>query len=273
MLRSRILTALVLAALLSIAIFGLSTVPLTVVLAVLVLMIGGWEAAGLAGLNSTPGRVAWILALLAAGAGLVLLSHDRTATGAVFASGTLFWVGLCTWLTHPDRGRPHATEFQALKLIVLGVILLFAFLAFAWLHVVSPWLLLALLLIIAAADVGAYFTGHAIGGTKLAPRISPGKTRSGAYGGIAFAGLIGGATAAMPDASYSVSVGVLAGVALAVLSIGGDLTLSLMKRHRGVKDTSRILPGHGGILDRIDSLGAAAPAFALLVWLSRGAAG
>lgn len=273
MLRSRFLTALVLAVLLLSAIFGLSTVPLTLILALLVLVIGGWEGAGLAGLASAPARVLWILGLLAAGAGLVLLSHDRTATGIVFAAGTVFWAGLCTWLARPDRGRPKAMEVQPLKLALIAAILLFAFLAFAWLHVISPWLLLALLLIIAAADIGAYFTGHAIGGTKLAPRISPGKTRSGAIGGVLFAGVVGAATTALPEPVYGIAVGIAAGMLLALLSIGGDLTLSLMKRHRGLKDTSKLLPGHGGILDRIDSLGAAAPAFAWLVWLSTGAAG
>src|SRR6056297_2997174 len=248
MLRSRILTSLVLAGLLLSAIFGLSTVPLTVLLAVLVLVLGGWEGAGLAGLESAPVRAGWIVLLLAAGAGLVLLTHDRTASGALFAAGTVFWLGLCGWLAAPDRGRPGRHEVQPLKL-------------------------LALLLIIAAADIGAYFTGHAIGGAKLAPRISPGKTRSGALGGIVAAGLVGLAGSALPDTPYGPTTGFAAGMALALLSIGGDLTISLMKRHRGLKDTSRLLPGHGGILDRIDSLGAAAPAYALLVWIGVGAGG
>jgi len=273
MLRSRILTSLVLAGLLLSAIFGLSTVPLTVLLAVLVLVLGGWEGAGLAGLESAPVRAGWIVLLLAAGAGLVLLTHDRTASGALFAAGTVFWLGLCGWLAAPDRGRPGRHEVQPLKLLAVAAILLFAFIAFAWLHVISPWLLLALLLIIAAADIGAYFTGHAIGGAKLAPRISPGKTRSGALGGIVAAGLVGLAGSALPDTPYGPTTGFAAGMALALLSIGGDLTISLMKRHRGLKDTSRLLPGHGGILDRIDSLGAAAPAYALLVWIGAGAGG
>ncbi|NKI35009.1 phosphatidate cytidylyltransferase [Wenzhouxiangella sp. XN79A] len=273
MLRSRVLTSLVLAAVLLGAIFGLSTVPLTLLLALLVLVLGGWEGAGLAGLQGPVARVAWILVLLAGGAGLVLLTHERAASGALFALGTLFWVALCGWLAVPERGRPHGDELQPTKLAAIGAILLFAFIAFAWLHVVNPWLLLALLLIIAAADIGAYFTGHAIGGTRLAPRISPGKTRSGALGGIAAAGLAGLGGSLLPDAPYGPAVGVLAGLALALLSIGGDLTISLMKRHRGLKDTSRLLPGHGGILDRIDSLGAAAPAYALLVWLSTAGAG
>ena len=273
MLRSRVLTSLVLAGLLLGAIFGLSTVPLTLLLALLVLVLGGWEGAGLAGLEAAPARAGWIVLLLAAGTGLVLLTHDRAATGALFAAGTVFWLALGSWLAAPDRGRPRDRELQPLKLAVVAAILLFAFAAFAWLHVINPWLLLALLLIIAAADIGAYFTGHAIGGARLAPRISPGKTRSGALGGIVAAGLAGLGGSALPDAPYGPFVGFVAGTVLALLSIGGDLTISLMKRHRGLKDTSRLLPGHGGILDRIDSLGAAAPAYALLVWISSGAAG
>lgn len=273
MLRSRVLTALVLAALLLSAIFGLSPMPLTLLLALLVLVLGGWEAAGLSGLAGTPARVALILVLLAAGAALVLLSHDRSVTGALFAAGTLYWLALCTWLGVPDRGRPKDVELQPAKLVAVGAILLFAFIAFAWLHVASPWLLLALLLIIAAADIGAFVTGHAIGGTKLAPRISPGKTRSGAIGGVLAGGLAGLGVTALPDVPYGPIIGFVAGMALALLSIGGDLTISLMKRHRGLKDTSKLLPGHGGILDRIDSLGAAAPAYALLIWLAGNASG
>lgn len=268
MLSARVPTALVLAALLLSAIFLLSSVTVAALLALLVLVIGGWEAAGLAGLRPPAARIVWLLALLAGGAGLVVLSHDRTAIGAVFLLGTLFWLGLCVWLSRPDFGRPETERLQPVKLLLLAIILLSAFIAFAWLHVGSPWQLFALFLIIAAADTGAYFTGHAIGGAKLAPRISPGKTRSGAIGGVLAAGLAGAGGSLLPELPYSVAVGFLAGAALGLLSIGGDLTISLMKRHRGLKDTSRLLPGHGGILDRIDSLGAAAPAFALLIWLT-----
>lgn len=272
MLKSRVLTALVLAVLLLSAIFGLAPPPLTGLLALLVLVIGGWEAAALAGLQDTVGRILWILVLLAAGAGLVLLIHRPQVPGYLFAAATAFWLFLCTWLARPERGRPRGSEWQPGKLLELGLVLGFAFIAFAWLHATSPWVLFALILVIAAADIGAYFTGHAIGGAKLAPRISPGKTRSGALGGIAAAAAAGAGTSFLVDVPYSPLIGLVAGAALGLLSIGGDLTISRLKRHRGIKDTSNLLPGHGGILDRIDSLGAAAPAFALLIWFTAGGA-
>lgn len=272
MLRSRVLTALVMAAVLLTAIFTLDPLPLTVGLALLVLVIGGWEGAGLAGLGGALARTVWIAFLLAFGAGLLLLIHQPGAAVFLFAIATGIWLGHCIALAWPDRGRPTGDELQWRKLFDLSLILGAAFISLAWLHAGSPWLVLALILVIAGADIGAYFTGHAIGGTKLAPRISPGKTRSGAVGGMVVGALAGAATSQLPDVPYGPLTGLGAGALLALLSIGGDLTLSLMKRHRGVKDTSNLLPGHGGILDRIDSLGAAAPAFALLVWFTRAVA-
>jgi phosphatidate cytidylyltransferase len=123
---------------------------------------------------------------------------------------------------------------------------------------------LFLLVLIWIADSGAYFAGRRWGRRKLAPLVSPGKTREGAYGALAGGLLWGGVLAAL----YGVSVPQQGGLVLlclltVVASIVGDLYESLSKRERGVKDSGSLLPGHGGILDRIDSLTAAAPVFAL----------
>ncbi len=122
-----------------------------------------------------------------------------------------------------------------------------------------------------ASDIGAYFIGRAIGGRKLAPRISPGKTVSGLLGGLAAAVAVGLAASLLLDVELPAlaNAGAYAGVALVVAGAGvlGDLGESALKRHAGVKDSGRLLPGHGGLFDRLDSILFALPAFAYCVYL------
>lgn len=121
---------------------------------------------------------------------------------------------------------------------------------------------------VAAADVGAYFVGHFIGKRKLAPRISPGKTIEGGFGGLALAAVVGALYAWWFLEDTSPQAGALLAVGLAVLSIGGDLLESSIKRAAGAKDSGHILPGHGGVLDRVDGHLAAAPGLLLarMLW-------
>jgi phosphatidate cytidylyltransferase len=124
------------------------------------------------------------------------------------------------------------------------------------------------LLIVWSADIGAYFSGRAFGKRKLAPQISPGKTWAGAYGALAAGTLIaviGGWLLDVRGASLA-GLAVLACLTVAA-SIVGDLVESLMKRHAKVKDSGSIFPGHGGLLDRLDSVFAALPVFAAGLWL------
>ena len=277
MLKSRVFTALVLAVIALCAIFLLPPNAFTLLLAAILLGIGGWESAALAGLNQTPGRIGWIVFLLFCGAGLIVLLHLPVAIPLLFGLATLGWCLLLLWLANIEWGQAHADRFQPVKLIIGGLILLPAFAAISWLQFSSPWLVLAIILVIAAADIGAYFTGRRLGGPKLASKISPGKTWSGALGGIVLAALIcmlviwqlpDSPVGGTPIGAWMLAIFAVAGALLAILSIGGDLTISLMKRHRGMKDTSTLLPGHGGLLDRFDSLAAATPAFALIIWWS-----
>ena len=120
-------------------------------------------------------------------------------------------------------------------------------------------------LVVAAADVGGYFAGRLIGGPKLWPRVSPGKTWAGIGGGVALAVGLGGVFSWATTGTHFAYVGaVSAGVA--VLSQVGDLAESALKRHFGVKDSGRLLPGHGGALDRFDGLVAVVLAVALVAW-------
>jgi len=120
-------------------------------------------------------------------------------------------------------------------------------------------------LVVAAADVGGYFAGRMIGGPKLWPRVSPNKTWAGSGGGVALAVALGGLFSWATTGTYFAVVGTIsAGVAL--LSQGGDLAESALKRHFGVKDSGQLLPGHGGALDRFDGLVAAVLVVALIAW-------
>jgi phosphatidate cytidylyltransferase len=125
----------------------------------------------------------------------------------------------------------------------------------------GPEMVLWMLLLVFAADIGAYFAGRSLGKRKLAPKVSPGKTWEGALGGlvaVALVALVGTLHFGLP-----VAAGVAFGCAVGIFSVIGDLTESMFKRAAGLKDSGSLLPGHGGILDRIDSVTAAAPLYAL----------
>jgi phosphatidate cytidylyltransferase len=123
--------------------------------------------------------------------------------------------------------------------------------------------ILFLFAVVWATDIAAYFTGKTFGGPKLAPKISPGKTWSGAIGG-AVAGIVAGVAAAAVADSDALTIAAITALVLAVVAQAGDLFESAVKRHFGVKDSSRIIPGHGGLLDRVDGLVAAGFALYLI---------
>ena len=125
-----------------------------------------------------------------------------------------------------------------------------------------------LVLVVVAADVGAYFAGRKFGKHKLAPRVSPAKTWEGVIGGLVAAGIM--ATIGVRWFGLGAAPFMVLCAVVVVASIVGDLTESLFKRHAGLKDSGSLLPGHGGVLDRVDSVTAAAPVFAFgLDWLGR----
>ena len=268
MLKSRVITSVVLATLVVSALLLLPPTWLSVPLALMFLVAGGWESARLAGLAGAAARVAWILVLCLAGAGLIRAAHAPAIVPVIFGAAVVGWLLLALWLLFPGLGRGGTNRFQPTKLLVVGAILLAAFISIAWMHATSPWLVIHLILIVAAADIGAYFAGHRFGGARLAPVISPGKTWAGVIGGLIAAMLIAAvASLVLPDVALSPRTASVAALPVVVYSIWGDLLISLFKRHRGLKDTSALLPGHGGMLDRVDGLAAAAPLFALLLWL------
>ncbi|HLR87123.1 MAG TPA: phosphatidate cytidylyltransferase [Wenzhouxiangella sp.] len=263
MLEQRIATAVVLAAAGLLAVFFLPPLWFAAAAAGLLLVAGGWEAARLAGLTNPALRWLYGLVLAAAGAAMHLSSMPAVP---FLAAACVLWLLGFVWLGRASAQKPVRPTAAALKLVVTGWLLLAAWLGLCLVQARSPWLVVLLLVIIAAADTCAYFSGRHFGGPKLAPAISPGKTRSGAAGGLIGAALFAALAAALLPARLPPWPAVFAvALVLAAISIGGDLFFSLLKRQSGLKDSSALLPGHGGILDRFDSLAAVSPFFALFV--------
>ena len=265
MLRQRILTALILIPLVVLAVLWLPTPLFAALLAVLVLM-GGWEWSNLAGLRTSVGRVLY-LAMLALALWLAWWWHGQPAAWGILLLGVLGWLLALAWISRPDFARDH----DALKGVAGFWVLVPAWLGLVLLHGhpgMGPTLVLFLMVLIWVADSGAYFAGRRWGRHKLAPRVSPGKTWEGVYGALAACALVALAVAAWLGGTPRQLVSFLLICLVTILfSIAGDLLESLMKRQRGIKDSGRLLPGHGGVLDRVDSLTAAAPVFVLgLYW-------
>ena len=236
----------------------------------LVLLGAGWEWSALAGLTTPATRLAY-LALL--GVSLLLLQLFLPPAGrmVVLALASLGWwllaVGLFRLREIVPASRPDP------RVLLAGLVILdTAWLAIGHLHQASPQgpaLVLFLLLLIWTADIAAFFTGRRWGRAKLAPVLSPGKTWAGVQGAAAGAAALGLALGLWLGLSLPALLGALVlCLATALISVVGDLFESFLKRRRGLKDSGCLLPGHGGLLDRIDSLLAAAPFFVLgLIWL------
>jgi phosphatidate cytidylyltransferase len=268
MLATRILTALALIPLVLAALFALSTQHFALALLVVI----GIGAAEWAALTGRKGFRHWAVVAGTLIVALALLQVGAPRTGAGWPPAIVFTVcGLATafWaLVVPLWLRRRWRLPEGLPAALLGGgILVATWVALVQLHALSPWVVLAAMAIVWIADTAAYFCGRAFGRRKLAPQISPAKSWEGVYGGLAAAAAY--AMLLVPAARHlapglAPAVWVLLVVALAALSVFGDLFESLLKRQAGAKDSGSILPGHGGMLDRIDALLSAMPAAALV---------
>jgi len=268
MLKQRILTALILAPIAIACLFFLPPLGFAIFVG-LVVTVGAWEWANFANISSA-GRYGYA-ALVAV---LSLASYFLPSLFILVAGG-LWWIAAFFLM----RNYPQATDLWASKLVIglIGLVVLVP--GFVSLLVLkntanANFLILLLFFLIWGADIGAYFTGRAFGKHKLAPLVSPGKTWEGFYGGLVIAFGIGVAMLLWLDKLDKPVLTepsgwlFLAGMVLVIMvSVLGDLVMSMFKRNRGVKDSSHLLPGHGGFLDRIDSLLSAGPVFALLILL------
>jgi phosphatidate cytidylyltransferase len=253
------------------AVLGVLTLP-TVYLALalaLVVLIAAAEWAVLAGICSVGGRLAYIA--LVGGCIAFMWLTARGWYMYFLAIASLCWVGITIFLLRVQR--IELAQGVDLSLIPLGILVLLGpWVAIVRLHALGPQgplLVLFLFALIWAVDSLAFVAGRRWGRTKLAPLLSPGKTRIGVYAGLfgaAACGFVLGWAMGLEARQLAVVV-VLCGVTASV-SVAGDLFESLLKRRRALKDSGRLLPGHGGILDRIDSLTAAAPVFVIgILWM------
>ena len=283
MLKTRVITALVILPIILIALllfpdwaWGLFTAGIA--------LVACWEWSRFCQLSVAGSRAFLALSLIITV--LIFLTYQQGRLGPMlfsslalsgFVIAALFWViAAPVWLM--KQWRPDVGWVIALA----GWIVIFpTWLALLFLHDVSPWLLLTFAAIVWVADIAAYFVGKRFGKHKLAPSISPGKTIEGALGGIAGVAayfflwqlllaniFIGRQTWAL-DLGTNLAALLAFFLFLAVASVVGDLFESWMKRGAGLKDSSNLLPGHGGILDRIDALTSTLPLAGLYVLLTR----
>jgi len=286
MLLQRVITASILAPLVILAIFQLPHLYFAIAWG-LVMLIAAWEWSALAGIKTALAKTVFLLIMssmmvflhywtivLEVIAQLMNFPDIRSYSGMIeglMIPAVLFWI----WVMFKIRNSGHElldTHYSAIKkLLVGGLVILAAWFFVSRLIVLEePEMTLFLFVLIWGADVGAYFVGKKWGKTKLAIEISPGKTVEGMYGALASAVIIGlFFTLYFNFSTLSIMDFLLLSVITVLVSIYGDLFFSAAKRMSGVKDSGSILPGHGGLLDRLDSLIAAAPIFYSGVWFIR----
>lgn len=285
MLKQRIITALILAPAVIVGIFYLPLVYFAACL-LAVMAIGAWEWGPLMGFASTGRRLVFV-ATTAALISLLWYSIPLDQVWEISIMGqyspqfivtSLLWLAVAWWILSAVLTflYPKYSNFWSSHRSVRGV--------FGWLTLVPTWLafivlrtseypidsylgsqlIMFLFLMVWSADVGAYFVGKTIGKRKLLPNVSPGKTVEGFLGGVVFACLMVGIAGYIIEWNIQQTLIVLSvTVLITTISVLGDLNESMFKRQAGIKDSGSILPGHGGILDRIDSLTATAPIYAL----------
>lgn len=271
MTKTRLLAALIMTPFAIAAILLLPT-PWIMTLTAVVFLVGLWEWFELAGIEDTLSRTVLLVANLALMVAIVWAS--RAANGYSYALfqlatviGVAWWLLALLWLRHHSFAGDHASWARSFKLAAGALAVIPAWCALGWIRGTQPdghlWLFTALA-IVWAADSGAYFAGRRFGRRKLAPTVSPNKTVEGLAGGL-LAGIAVGIGGALMAGASGPQLPVVAFAALlaTLASVAGDLFESLLKRHAGVKDSGSLIPGHGGILDRIDGVLAALPVFAL----------
>ncbi len=260
----RSVTAVILLAVLLVVFFALPPAAAIVLIGAFI-VAGAWEWAAFAGWPATLGRLAYAGFVFA----LLLVVAELRRRGGPTA--WIVWAGLAWWccafvlvLRYPVRVGAWATALCGI-LIMLPVWV--AALAILGSASGGPGMLLYALAMVWAADVGAYFTGRRIGRVRLAPQVSPGKTWEGVIGGLIFAVAVaaGGGVALGLTPRAAAALAVPLGLSLALVSVLGDLTVSLFKRNAGLKDSGSMFPGHGGVLDRVDGVCVALPLFAALL--------
>lgn len=267
MLKQRVLTALIMAPLALWGLFGLP-VDYYILFVSAIVLVGSWEWANLSGVTGS-GRLIYPLVMAIALLGLNDVRSAELDLAILYAAAGGWLAALWFVVKYPKNALWKSTPAR----LLIG----FAVLVPCWVGFVelrtSLWLgkeeLLYILLLVWCADIGAYFAGRRFGKAKLAPKVSPGKSWAGVYGGLAATAVLALVCAQYWSLSQQQMLTLLVITLLVTaVSVLGDLFESMVKRHRGMKDSSNLLPGHGGVMDRIDSLTAAVPLFVLSLKLT-----
>lgn len=268
MLRQRVVTSFALLFVILGAVFLLPAGIFDLFIA-LVIGLAIWEWSSLSSLDSLPARAAYVAAMVTV---IAVITHLYFPLSFILVLGACFWAGALVLVCLYPAGKRFWANRPALFLIALPLFLpgwlSLVYLRYQEYHAFHILLLLAL---VSAADIGAYFAGRAFGRHKLAPRVSPNKTVEGFIGGLlaccalilVVALLFITQTTDLTPAHWLKLL--FAALLIAASSVVGDLFESMVKRYRDVKDSGNLLPGHGGMLDRIDGLTAAAPVYGLLL--------
>ncbi len=270
MLAQRVATSIVLLVLILSAVFYFPPTYFVLFIS-LVMGIAIWEWSALAGFSSMLARLCYVLVMIIL---MAIIRVSQSPLTIVLLLGGLFWIIAFLFIFIFPAGR---TIWANNPVLILAGVPLFipGWLAFTFLRSQDhfQFLILLLFFLVAAADIGAYFAGRRFGKHKLAVLVSPNKTWEGFFGGMLACMLLVIITALVFSENLS---GLnlthwlkllVSAILISVFSVVGDLFESMIKRFRNVKDSGKILPGHGGILDRIDSLTSAAPIYVVLVML------
>lgn len=280
MLKYRLITALILIPVVIGALFLLPPVGFAIVTLV-VCMLAAWEWGQLAGFASRSQRI-WLAILCGFLLVLMLLSLPAYQHSAHLPQVSVpLWLSMGWWvaalllvLTYP-RSAALWRDSHLLR-IIFGILTIVPFFwgmvalrqyGYEQNHHIGAWWLLYVMLLVWGADSGAYMFGKLFGKHKLAPKVSPGKTWEGLIGGLLTSALISWLFGRYAPLDIIPEILLICSVVAALASVLGDLTESMFKREAGIKDSGHLIPGHGGILDRIDSLTAAVPVFACLMLL------
>lgn len=278
-LRQRVLTAIVLMA----ALIGFSTLLSPFYFAVfigIVLLLAAWEWCGFIGLQTPQSKIPYLstIAIMIAalfyalGVTPAAVSIDNVRAAAILFLGLMFWLLAFQML----RGYPENTTGwnDRSRIALMGLCaLLPTWVGFVQLKFLLPqgYLVLALIIMVAAVDIGAFFVGTAFGHTKLAPRLSPNKSWEGVWGGLLTCFVLGLILTwafhryISPLSLLQMSAMICLSLTVTFFGVTGDLVESMLKRNCDVKDSGNLLPGHGGLLDRVDGLMAVTPVFVLIL--------
>ncbi|MDE0789405.1 MAG: phosphatidate cytidylyltransferase [Woeseiaceae bacterium] len=253
MLKLRIITAIISLVILLAVLFVVPAMVAEIIIFI-VPLVGAWEWSGFLGFKSNNMRYGYVFVIAA------LMAFTTSVLGEyssqVLQVACVWWSVAFIWTFFFPTAIPVMFRWICGALVLVPL-----FVALFELYALSSQFLLLALIIVWAADMGAYFAGTYFGRVKLAPSISPGKTWEGVFGGLAMVVPLAFVWAHYADREILVILPFC--LAVGALSVVGDLTVSMFKRNAGVKDSGKLFPGHGGVLDRVDSIAAAAPLFAL----------